>query len=204
MLRGPAVTCEPDLVKLTGKLRGERRAGLDADLGRSVRDLRDDGVGHARPSCGVLERGRILLGNPAEVVFPLDVRTRRIAHRKLRRFAGGEQLECSCDRGDLVLVHGHLQGNVVGQLGEPAEVTDDERSSERQRSDRAARGLAHGRRAQGDAGVAGSHQRPEAILLDVPNAFHAVGRQPVSVEAGRGGADEEELRVRMALAHETE
>ena len=204
MLRGPAVASKPDLVQLTRELRGERRPRLDADLGRSVRDLRDDGVGNARPSCRVLERGRVLLGNPAEVVFPLDVRTRRIAHRKLRRFAGREQLERSCDGGDLVLVDRHLQGDVVGQLGEPAEVADDERSSEGQRSDRAARGLAHRRRAQGDAGVAGSHQRPEAVLLDVPDAFHAVGHQAVGVEAGRGGADEEELRVRMALAHQTE
>src|SRR6185295_18646708 len=77
-LRGPTVTRKPDLVQLTRELRGERRPRLDTDLGRSVRDLGDDGVGNARPSCGVLERGRVLLGNPAEVVLPFDVRTRCI------------------------------------------------------------------------------------------------------------------------------
>jgi len=87
-------------------------------------------VGPRGPAGGLFERSRIVLRNTPEVVLSLNVGARRIAHRKLCRLARGEQLQGSREGRDLVFVHGHLQGDVVRQLCEPAEIADDERPAE--------------------------------------------------------------------------
>src|SRR5439155_18472917 len=94
--------------------------------------------------------------------------------------------------------------NVIRYLGEPAEIADDERPSERERANGAAGRLSHRGRAQRDAGIARGHQRPELLLLDVTDALHAFRHESVRVEPGRCGPDEQELRVRMTRADERE
>ena len=70
--------------------------------------------------------------------------------------------------------------------------------------------LAHRRRAQGDADVAGGHQRPEPLLVDVLLADDALTGQAeplqpaIEVEAGRDGADEQQPRVRTRSAQARE
>ena len=98
---------------------------------------------------------------------------------------------------------GTFQTASSGQLREPADVADDERPAERERADRAPRGLAHRRRAQADDDVAARHQRPEPLLGDV---LLAHGRTPSARPsrrasrraAGRAraaGADEQQPRL---------
>ena len=72
-----------------------------------------------------------------------------------------DQLEDRGQRRHLELVDRHLGRDRVGKLREPARVADDERLAERERPDRHARGLAHGRPAQADAHVAVGEQLPE-------------------------------------------
>ena len=82
---------------------------------------------------------------------------------------------------------GIFSATVVRKLGEPADVADDERLAERERADHAARRLAHRRRAQVDADVAGGHQRPEPLLVDVVLADDPVARRARAAgAAGRG------------------
>ena len=126
----PAVARQSDVVEPACELRGERRPGLDADLGGGLRDLGDNRVGDPGPAGGLFQRRRIVLGNAPEIVISLSVGARGIAHRELCRLARSEQLERCRKRRDLVLVDGHLQRHVVRQLREPAEIADDERPSE--------------------------------------------------------------------------
>ena len=177
---------------------GRVGARVGRRLGDGVQDLRLDG---ARPR-RLLERGGVLLGDVLEVVLGADVGERGLAHA--RGDAGlGEPPHRRGQRLDLSLADRHLQRDVVGQLREPADVADDERLAERERADRAARRLAHRRRAQEDARIARRHQAPEALLLDVRLADHALVVEaeplepPVEVEAGRLGADEQQARSRM-------
>ena len=83
---GPAVASEAELVEL----RGERRAGVDPDLGGGLGDLVDDGVGDDRPAGGFLERRRVPLGDLVDAVLPLREGARRVAHCVLRRLARRE------------------------------------------------------------------------------------------------------------------
>src|SRR5439155_7807219 len=84
---------------------------------------------------------------------------------------------------------------------------DDERLAERKRANRAARRLAHRRRPQQDASVARREQGPQPALLDVWLADDAARIEAESLEASgeveaRGlGADEQQPRTRVALAH---
>src|SRR5581483_2389934 len=81
--------------------------------------------------------------------------------------------------------------------GEPADVGDDERLSERESTDRRAGRLAHGWRAERDDRVAGRHQRPQAPFLDVVLADDAVrdveAREPLGQRA-----DEQQAGTRTA------
>ena len=98
---------------------------------------------------------------------------------------------------------GDLERDVVGELGEPAGVADDERLAERQRADRRARRLAHRRGAQADVDVARGHQRPQPLLVDpaLPHDPVAVEPEPLQppleVEARRDRADEQQPRARV-------
>ena len=127
---GPAVAREVKLVEPFGQLGRERRAGLDPDLCSRSRHLVDDRVGDDRPAGGLLEGGGIPLGDLADVVLAPRVLARGIAHRMLRRLAGGQELERSRQGGNLVLVDGNLERDLVGKLREPPEVADDERPPE--------------------------------------------------------------------------
>ena len=143
---GPTVAGQAELVEALGELGGEGRPRLDPDLRCGVGDLVDDGVRDDGPAGRLFERGRIALGNVTDVVFAQRVLAGGVAHRVLGRLACGKQLERRRERRNLVLVDGHLEGNVVRELRKPADVADDERTPERQRADDAAGGLAHGRR----------------------------------------------------------
>src|SRR5204863_4585159 len=89
--------------------------------------------------------------------------------------------------------------DLCGKLGEPAEVGDDEGLAERECPDRTAGRLAHGRRPEADAGVARGHQRPEARLVDVVLAEHAL-RELESLQTARGRADEQQAGLRASPA----
>jgi len=86
---------------------------MDADLGCGLRDLGDNCVGNAGPPGGLFQRRGVVLCNVSDLVLALGVCARCIAHRELRRLAGGEQLQRGRERRDLVLVDGHLQRNVI-------------------------------------------------------------------------------------------
>ena len=179
---------------------------LEPDDGGRLGHLAEDPLPHRRVSRGLLERSGVEAGDAVEVVLALHVRLRGGAHPR-GRLRIGQPLERRRQRGDLlVAADGHLQRHLVRQLGEPADVADDERLPERQRPDRAARRLPHRRRAQQHAGVARGHQRPEPVLLDVRLADHALAVEPGAlepageVEAGRLQADEEQPRAGVGAA----
>ena len=117
-----------------------------------------------------------------------------------------EQLERGGEGVDLVRVDRHAERSVAGKLGEPADVADDERLSERERADRDPRGLAHGRVAQVHRDVRARHERPEPALVDPVLAAEAVVREAeplkaaIEVETGRRRPGEEQRRVRMTVA----
>jgi hypothetical protein len=180
---GPAVPRKPDLIKAACELRRELGSRLDADIRGGLCDLRDDGVGDDRPAGGLLQRSGICLGDVGHVVLALDVRPRRVAHRELCRLARGEQLERTCELGDLVVVDRHLERHVVGQLGEPAEIADDEGAPERERANDAPGRFTHRGGTKRDACVAGSDQRPEAPFVDVVDALDALADEALRVEA---------------------
>ena len=145
----------------------------------------------------LLERGRVRVGDLVEVMLPLDVRERARAPsaRRARR-----QLERRLEHRDLELVDGNLQRDAVGQLGEPADVADDERLAERERADHRAGRLAHRREAQvhetSHAAIS-DHIRSSGTYLETLDAL----REPeplepaVEVEALAGGADEQQPRA---------
>ena len=179
--------------------------GLDARVGRRLGDRAQDlRLDHGRPG-RLLERGDVLLGHAPQVVLRADVSEGSPAHlvcdAGLRQALHGRGQRTHL----LVASHRHLQRDLVGQLAEPAEIADDERLAERQRADCAPRRLAHGRRTQQYAGVARLHQRPQALLLDIGLANHAlpVEAEPlepaVEVEPRRLGADEQQPRSGMGL-----
>src|SRR2546426_866671 len=94
------------------------------------------------------------------------------------RCRGSGFARASTAKADLVFVHRHLEGDLVGQLAEPADVADDERLAERERADHRAGGLAHRRRAKAHVHVAGGHQRPEPRLVHVFLTDHALAFEP--------------------------
>jgi hypothetical protein len=139
-------------------------------------------------------------------MLALDVGSRGGAHPR-RGGRVGQLLERADDRGNLcVAADRHLERDVVRELREPADVAHDERLAEGERADRAARGLAHRRRAEQDAGVAGREQRPETRLLDVRLADDPFGveAEPLEaageIEARRLFADEQQPRGRVRAA----
>src|SRR3954447_11117340 len=196
---------EVDLAEPCGDLARGGRAGLDPDLGGRVADVAEDVVGYRPASRRLLECRHVEISDPVEGVLPPRKLERGGPHGLRDVGAGGEQLESSGQHGGLVLVHGHLQSDIVRQLREPANVADDERLAERERANRGAGGLAHRRRTEIDVDVGRGHQPPEPVLRHValpddsrtvePEALEA----PVEVEAGRGGSDEEQRALRAGL-----
>ena len=178
------------LIEVSGQLRREGRSRLDSDLGRGLGNLGNDRICDRRPTGGFLERGHVALRNPAEVELVPGVGSSRVAHRKLRRFTRGQQLERRRQGRHLVLVDWNFQCDLRGKLREPAEVADNERTSQRERTDHAARGFAHRRRTQRDAGIARGHQRPEPVLADVVDPLDAFADQTTGVEPRGGRPDE--------------
>ena len=180
---------------------------VDADLGRRLCDLaaapsprrhcrRPPPRARRRTARRRGER-RARARRSARAAAPIAPRRRRV----------GEPLERGDDRRDLrVAADGHLERDVVGKLGEPADVADDERLAERERADRAARRLAHRRRTQQHARVARGEQRPEPRLLDVRLADHAFASspsrssRPSRSKPGRLRADEQQARAGMRRA----
>jgi hypothetical protein len=150
----------------------------------------------------LLERGRILLGNVLDVVMLANVCSGGVTHPYSEAWLA-QFLERVVDRRYLVVSDWNLERDVVGQLGEPADIADDERLAERERANRAPGRLPHRRGAEEDAGVASAHERPEALLLDVRLADHARG-DVVQREAGRLGADDEQPRLRARVAERRE
>ena len=108
---------------------------------------------------------------------------------------GGERLHL------LLAPDGDLDRDRVRKLREPADVADDERLADRERTDRGSRRLAHRRRAQQHDRVARLHERPQPLLLDVRLADDTGVVEPRArdaareVEARRLGADEQEARA---------
>ena len=190
--------------------RSLRRAGLDADLRGSPAHIAEHRVRHRLAAGRLLERGCVEVGRASEVVLALDERERCGRHRPASVVVAGEQLERRVQRLRLALVDRNPQRDLVGQLGEPADVADDHRLAERERADHAAGRLAHRRRAQVDADVARGHQRPQPVLLHIRLADDALVGQSeplqaaVEVEAGRDRADEQEPRVRPLTAQPCE
>src|SRR5262249_6429281 len=93
------------------------------------------------------------------------------------------QLERGGERAGLLLVDGHLEGDVAGKLAEPAHTGDDERLAQRQRPDRRTRGLAHRWRPQREDSVARVHQRPEPLLVDVVDANQTIRLETEPLQA---------------------
>ena len=116
------------------------------------------------PADGLLERRDVPLGDEVDVVLSARELARGLAHREPDIRPRPEQLERRHERGDLAVVDRHLQRHVVRQLREPADVADDQRLAERERTDRRARRLAHRRRAKVDVHVGGRHQLPQTLL----------------------------------------
>ena len=98
-----------------------------------------------------------------------------------------------------MLVGRDLQRDLVRQLGEPADVGDDERRADRERADDDRRRLAHRRRPQRDRRVDAPEQRPQPLLGDVVLAHDRVRQAglldpPVELERRVGRAGEHEPR----------
>ena len=146
-----AVSTKLDLGESSRELGRLRRAGLDPDLARGARDLAEHGVGDGLAARRLLDRRGVELGDALEVVLAPGQLGRGGAHRAPCVLVAGEQLERGVQRLDLARVDRHLERDLVRQLGEPADVADDERLPERELADDAARRLAHRRRPQVDA-----------------------------------------------------
>ena len=155
----------------------------------------------ASPPAASSSADDVRVGDPAEVVLGADVGARGLA--ELAAVLGGE-LERRRDRRHLVLVDRDLERHAVGQLGEPADLGDQERLPEREGADHRAGGLAHGRRAQVDEHVAGGDQRHQPLLRHVALADQRLTADPepleppVEVETLGGDADEQETSARAA------
>ena len=122
---GPG-TC-PVGTKAELRQAGGEELRVDARVGRCGRDLAQHLAVDLAAACGFLERGGVALRDRFEVVLALDVVLRRPAHRG----GCGDALERGSEPVDLVVAAGrNLHGNLVRELREPADVTDDERLAE--------------------------------------------------------------------------
>ena len=163
----------------------------------------------APPAACSSARG-VEVGRAPEVVLAPHELGRCLGHRPAGAGIACEQLERGVQRLCLGRVDRNLQGDVVGQLREPADIAHHDRLSERELPDHAAGCLAHRRRAQADAHVAGGHQRPQPVLLHIRLPDDALVGQAeplqaaVEVEAGRDRADEQEPSLRATAAQPRE
>src|SRR5215210_2784946 len=190
-----------DLGQTSRQLRRLRRVRLDPDVCSRCRDVAEKRVRDRLAARRLFECRDVQIRRTAEVVVAPDELEARLAHPRTRPLVPGQQLERRVEGVGLLLVDRHLQGDVVRQLDEPADVADDDRPPVRELADDAAGRLSHRRRAQVDADVACRHQRPEPVLLDIRLPQDALAGQPeplqapVEIEAGGDGADEEKSRV---------
>ena len=152
-------------------------SGADARLGGGLGDLAHDGVADGLAAGRLLERGGVELGDAVEIVLGRRERARGVAHRLARapcrrraRSSAAASASTSCSSGATLIATS--SGSSENQ---PTSETTSGLPSESARIDRA-RGLAHRRRAQRDDDVAGGHQRPEPLLVDVVLADDALGR----------------------------
>ena len=141
---------------------------------------------------------------PTQIVLAPYIAACCVGHRALCCLAGGDELERRGQRFDLVVADRHLEGDVIGELPEPADVTDDERAAERQRADRTAGRLAHRRRAKEDARVAPRHQRPEAVFRYVVDPLDSLPGEARRVEVRRRRADQQEPGRGVSLSDRRE
>src|SRR6478735_7606696 len=134
---------EVDLGEPSRDLGGLGRAGCDADLGRGIAHLADDAVRDWPTACDHLERGRLPVGDTAEIVLGRGELPGRGTHRRTRVRPLGEELQRRREVWHLVVADGNPERDAVRQLAEPADVGDDERLAEGERPDRRAGRLAH-------------------------------------------------------------
>src|SRR5258708_20588463 len=97
-----------DLGEAASELAGLGRVWLDADLGRGCCDLAEHGVGHSGAARRLLERGRVEICDPLEVVPRASELTRGLAHGRARLGARGQKLERRGQRVGFVGFAGHL------------------------------------------------------------------------------------------------
>ncbi len=99
----------------------------DADLRRSLRHLARHGFAHRLASRRLLERRYVEIRCAFQCVLGGGQLPRGRTHRRAQVVVTQQPLELSGQRVHLAFVRGHLDGDGVGQLGEPAHVRDDER-----------------------------------------------------------------------------
>jgi hypothetical protein len=156
-------TAQIDLGEALGELRrlaGRRR---DTDVRRGLAHLAQHRVDDRGAPRRLLERRRVAIRDPLEVVVAAGELRARATHPAAHVLPREQQLERGLEVVLLALVHRHLQGDVRRELGEPAHVRDDDGLAERECPDHAAGGLAHRGVAQVHAHVAG-HQCQTAPL----------------------------------------
>src|SRR6266511_3959679 len=200
---------KPYLARALGNLAELRVGGVQPYLVGRPRDLAVDGVAHRLASPGLLEGGEVRIGYALEVVLVAHVLAGAGAHALSKGVVGREPLENPRENLDLTLIDRNLRRHPIRQLGEPADVADDERAAESERADRARGGLAHGRGAQAHAHVAAREQGLEPALVDIAedddSSLVAPEGSPlellVEVEVAGNGAREEQRRVRKAPPH---
>ena len=95
---------------------------LYAQIRSGLGDLADERCLDGGGTRDVLAGGRVQLGDPVEVVLALRECTRRGRHLVAVAAVGGEQPQRVLERFDLAFPDRHLDRDVVGQLGEPADV----------------------------------------------------------------------------------
>src|SRR5439155_16896149 len=97
-------------------------------------DLAGDLCCDSFASGGLLQSRRVEVGDVVEPVFPAYVLTRSFTQALPERYVRAEPVEDCSEHVDFPTVNGHLGRDIVGQLCEPAVVTDNEWLSGRERS----------------------------------------------------------------------
>ena len=177
--------------------------GADADVGGGLGHLTRHGVMDSLAARRLLERRDVEVGDPLEGMLRRGELERGGTHRCARLVVASSRSSSAASVSTSRSSGATLTATVVGQLGEPADVGDDERNAGRERADDGARRLAHRRRAQRDDDVARLHERPEPLLVDVALARHSLRRLEIG-EPARGAADEQQPRLGEPLAEPRE
>src|SRR5262245_2360592 len=119
-----------DLGEAAGDLPRLGRLRRDADVRCCGADVAQNVVVHRRAAGRGPGRADVEVGDLAHVLLASRERCRAGTHRLPHVAASCEELEGGGQRRDLVVVRRHLQRDVAGKLGEPADVADHERLSE--------------------------------------------------------------------------